>query len=73
LRGYLRLAQDAINSGSLEGLEEVLRAQITRELEPLKGMLALYQFVWDYLVSAFVEGFLEYCRKQQKLLIGEVK
>lgn len=74
LRDYLKLAQDAISTGRLGGLEKVLKERITRELEPLKGRLALYQFVWDYLVSAFVEGFLEYCRKKQKsMLIGEVK
>lgn len=71
LRGYLKLAQDAVASGRLDRLEKVLRDQITLELEPLKGKLALYQFVWDYLVSAFVDGFLEYCRKKQKsILIG---
>jgi glyoxylase-like metal-dependent hydrolase (beta-lactamase superfamily II) len=74
LRGYLKLAQDAVSRGRLDGLEKVLRERITRELEPLKGKLALYQFVWDYLVSAFVEGFLEYCRKKQKsMIVGEVK
>lgn len=73
LRSYLKLAQAAISDGRLDRLEKVLREQITCELEPLKGRLALYRFVWDYLVSAFVEGFLEYCRKKQKLLIGEVK
>ena len=66
LGGYLKLAQDALANGHLEGLEKELRDRITLELEPLKGRLALYQFVWDYLVSAFVHGFLEYCYKKQK-------
>ena len=66
LGGYIKLVQDALANGHLERLEKDLRNRITLELEPLKGRFALYQYVWDYLVSAFIEGFMEYCRKKQK-------
>ncbi|MFH0941914.1 MAG: MBL fold metallo-hydrolase [Chloroflexota bacterium] len=69
LRSYLKLAQDAVAGDRLDGLAKILTEQITLELEPLKGKLALYRFVWDNLVASFVEGFLDYCRKKQKSIV----
>lgn len=69
LRSYLKLAQDAVAGDRLDGLAKILTDQITVELEPLKGKLALYRFVWDNLVASFVEGFLDYCRRKQKSVV----
>ncbi len=70
LRSYLELAESAVAAENPEKLEKLLMSRIMAELEPLRSVPPLYQFIRESLVSSFIEGFLDYCRKKYHVIIA---
>jgi len=66
LRSYHTLMAKAVEDNTLDKAAEAISAQIRAEIEPVKRLPSLYEFVDNVIVTPCIAGLLHYYRNRYK-------
>ncbi len=73
LKFWEEVVSKAIAEEGFDLAAEKLTAQVNSELEPVRKMGALYQYLIEFMTPLIVAGYMKYCRDRHDAKLNEVR